>query len=212
MDYKRARRRYNKNSKILIIVVLIVLVIGLSIGFSAFSKNIDINSDATVIPDSSGFRVLFSSKPDNVVDGPVNVLYHSESATGVKATIDNSNPSHPQITGLKATFTEKNSEVEYRFYVTNQGKYTAYLKKIKFGDKKCTAKEGTSQALVDEACRGIHIHIRFGQDSSSDLYTIEGDKTVTNHPLEKGKFEYVLIWMSYYANAKVADGDFDVEI
>ncbi len=216
MNSKRTRKRYNKNTKILIIMVLMIGVIGLSIGFSAFSKNLDINSTATVTPDPSDFKILFSSSKDSVVDGNLEFSWGDGTATGSTATIDNNDPSHPKITGLKATFTNSGQSAAWEFYVTNQGKYTAYLKKIEFGDKTCTAKPGTSQDLVDDACRKIEFLLSFNLSDSSNpnyLRDVAETRTITNHPLAKGVFEPVTIWIGNdYTNtdAAVADGDFDV--
>ncbi len=214
MNSKRTRKRYNKNSKILIIMVLIIGVIGLSIGFSAFSKNLDINSTATVTPDPSDFKVLFSSSGTDIETNPISVIFKKGDATGTTAKIDNSDPSHPKITDMKATFTNLNQAIQWNFYVTNQGKYTAYLKKIEFGDKTCTAKPGTSQELVDDACRKIHLLLSFNiSDSSNPNYLRDVSKTctITNHPLSKGAFEKVTIWISTNDVTALADGDFDVE-
>ncbi len=217
MNSKRTRKRYNKNSKIIIIMVLMIGVIGLSIGFSAFSKNLDINSTATVTPDPSDFKILFSSSKDSVVAGDLNYRVIKGTALGFPATIDNSDSLHPKITGLKATLTNPDDLVNWGFYVTNQGKYTAYLKKIEFGDKKCIAKEGTSQDLVDKVCEGIIIEIHYdGNDVSLSAWNIEGLKTtrdnITEHPLEKETFKYIIISIFYKNNNNnvFADGDFDV--
>ncbi len=214
MKSKRTRKRYNKNSKIIIIMVLMVGVIGLSIGFSAFSKNLDINSTATVTPDPSDFKVLFSSSSWTVATDPIGTGYIRGNATGTTATIDNSNPAHPTISNLKATFTGPDQTVEWRFFVTNQGKYTAYLKKIEFGSKKCTAKEGTSQELVDKACASIVLQIYYDgvPGNSWGINALADTKdNITDHPLEKGASKQIAIAIYYYINAFVADGDFDVE-
>ncbi len=217
MNSKRTRKRYNKNSKILIIMVLMIGVIGLSIGFSAFSKNLDINSTATVTPDPSDFKILFSSSKDSVVDGYIypwayNPDEDSTKSKGDIATIDNTDPTHPKITGIKATFMKENREIGYGLYVTNQGRYDAYLKKIEFGDKKCTAKPGTSQTLVNQACNSITLHIRFvDTGESSNLYNVSNNMVVSNHPLRKGTSEGITVWIDYFPDAAVfADGDFDV--
>ena len=212
MNSKRTRKKYNKNSKILIIMVLTVGVIVLSIGFSAFSNNLNINSTATVNPDPSNFKVLFSSSPTSVIDGTVSASPYTGStfASFFQATINNSNLTSPQITGLKGTFAVPNSSGQYVFYAFNEGIYTAYLKKITFGSKKCTAKQGTTQALVDEACRHIRLEV---QVALGKWYS--GSATLTGHPLEKGKSEKIIVWMGYdHGNTGIphlADGDFDVE-
>ncbi len=213
MNSKRTRKRYNKNTKIIIIMVLMVGVIGLSIGFSAFSKNLNINSTASVTPDASDFKVLFSSSKDSVVDGDLNITSHSDSASGTTATINNSDPLHPKITGIKATLTKPDDYVNWYIYVRNEGKYTAYLKKIEFGEKKCIAKDGTSQELVDKACEAIRLSIFYdGEPDNWDINFLSTTKdNITKHPLEKGTSIKAAIQINYFSNATLADGDFDVE-
>ena len=208
MNYKK-RKIYNKKSKIFLSVIIAVGVLGLGIGFAAFTNTLNISSNATVNPSSSDFKVLFSSSSTKLVDGTIDIGYHTSGTSGANATINNSNPTSPKITGIKATFTKPGGEVHYDFYVRNEGKYTAYLKNITFGSKKCIAKTGTTQALVDAACDSIVLHIRFGTDSSSDLYNVRGNKTVSNHPLEKGASEQIKVWIGYYGSA-LADGEFDI--
>ncbi len=216
--------RKRRNTKIIIIMILLVLVTGLSIGFAVFSDNLTISSSALVSADPSNFKVLFSSKENTLTTGSV----ATSSVTGKDTKADNAtinnNGSSPSISGLKAMFKVPNSTINYTFYVTNQGSYTAYLNEINFANisgqnvkKKCTAKAGTSQASVDEACKYIAISINFGTDNSSSnpLYAVSTTKSnINNQPLNKGAYMKVRVWIAYgynNANAPVADGDFDVE-
>lgn len=54
----------NKKTKVIAIVALIIGVIGLSIGFAAFSSILNIQSSANVKPDNSTMNVIFSSALD----------------------------------------------------------------------------------------------------------------------------------------------------
>ena len=49
-----------RNKQGITIAALIVAIIGLSIGFAAFANTLTISSSASVTPDSSNFRVVFS--------------------------------------------------------------------------------------------------------------------------------------------------------
>ncbi len=200
----------NNNNKVIIILCLLAVVVSLSIGFSVFSNNLIIKQGATVTPDPSDFKVLFSSSENSVVEGNPSISWHYGSGTGAVAKIDNTDPTHPKITGLKATFKSSGSYVQYKFYVINQGSYDAYLKKIEFGTKKCTAKEGTSKELVNQACNSIQllINVSTGDISTSDIGLTT---TYTNHLLKKGEHSTVYIMIKYLTDAALADGDFDVE-
>ena len=213
MNSKRTRKKYNKNSKILIIMVLMVGVIGLSIGFSAFSNNLNINSTATVNPSPSNFKVLFSTSPTSVIDGPITSNWYRGGEPNGTAIIDNNDPLHPKITSIKATIKGIPAEIVYQFYVRNEGSYTAYLKNITIGNKLCTAKEGTSQALVDEACNYISPNIGIVEDVKNNIYSVSTNisQKIDKHPLKKGSYEIVRVWISDYNGLHLADEDFDVD-
>jgi hypothetical protein len=87
-----------RNSKVIAIVALCIGVVGLSLGFAAFSNTLTISSSATVAPDASTFNVDFSAVDNDVdVTTPVSVTNVSNLAVGT-AVIDNAND--PTITGL----------------------------------------------------------------------------------------------------------------
>lgn len=205
----------NRSTKIAMIVALLVAVVGLSIGFAAFSNNLTIKSSATVTPDASKFDVNFSSTDKTETDGEVlaTITPTDATITGDKAIIDNSD--NPTITGLKANFTEPGQTVTYSFFAHNAGEYIAYLNTVTFANaqgaettKVCTAKEGTTQALVDTACKDISITVKVG----SETFTGSQD-TVSNHSLALNAFEPVVVTISYATNTNIniADGDFDVK-
>lgn len=203
----------NKESKVIAIIALFIAVIGVSVGFAAFSNTLTINSEATVKPDKDKFDVNFSSTTGTETDGVVKATTSVETITGDDATIDNSNM--PKITGLKANFTEPGQTVTYSFYTHNAGKYVAYLNQVIFANvdgesatKVCTAKEGTTQALVDSACGDISISVKVG----SETYT-GGQDTISSHSLAIDGYEPVVVTIAYSTNADgntLADGDFDV--
>ena len=204
-------RKKQKNKKIIMIIILVVAVIGLSIGFSAFSTNISISSSADVTPSATDFSVKFSSSESSVVTNQVTPTVSG--ATGDKATIDNSGTS-PKITGLKAHFTAPGQSVIYTFYVHNTGDYEAFLKAVTFesvsgnsASKVCTKTDSSAtDSLVTAACNSISITTQIG----STTY----DKTtspITNHSLtaKTGK-ETVIVTITYASGGSKADGDFNV--
>ena len=56
----------NRKVQIIAIVALVVGIVGLSIGFAAFSSVLNIQTSANVKPDSSTLNVDFSSAEDKV--------------------------------------------------------------------------------------------------------------------------------------------------
>ena len=199
----------DRSAKIIAIVALCVAVVGLSIGFAAFSNNLTIKSNATVKPNQNDFDVNFSTSNTSELDGTVSGV-GTNSATAENATIDNS--ASPTITGLKANFTEPGQKVTYSFYAHNAGKYVAYLNNVTYANvsgktatKVCTAGVGTDATMVDAACNGISISVKVG----SDTYTGSMD-SITNHLLNLDGYEEVVVTIEYASNASRADGDFEV--
>ena len=202
----------SRNSKFIIIVVLMILVIGLSIGFSAFTNIITIKSGADVKPSATSFNVDFSSASGKVENNKITPTLNPTTLTATSAVIDNTGD--PTISGLGVTFTEPGQSATYTFYSHNSGEYTSYLKSITFGaaegttlSKACTASTGTSQELVNAACNSISLSIKVGNDAAV-TQTIQN---ITSHSLAKNTSEPIIITISYGSGAQVADGDFVVK-
>ena len=198
-----------KNKQMTTLAILLVAVVGLSIGFAAFSNILTISSGATVTPDESTFNVDFSTNSTSVVAGTIEpVDYPDEGVTAENAIIDNTG--NPTIKNIKATFTEPGITASYTFYAYNAGEYAAYLNKVNFLNvegknepKVCTPASGTTQALVDEACKGIVLSI------SIDGMTYTNSQDVIYAALDKNKSHKIVVSISY--SGARADGEFTVE-
>ena len=199
----------DRSAKIIAIVALCVAIVGLSIGFAAFSSNLTISSSANVKPDPSSFDVNFSPSNTSELDGTVTGV-GTNSATAEDATINNS--ASPTITGLKANFTEPGQKVTYSFYAHNAGKYAAYLNSVTYSNvsggtstKVCTAGSGTDETMVALACNGISVSVKVGNE------TYTGSKSrIENHLLAIDAYEEVVVTIEYASDATRADGDFEV--
>ena len=199
----------DRSARIIAIVALCVAIVGLSIGFAAFSNNLTIKSNAKVSPNQNDFDVNFSTSNTSELDGTVNGV-GTNSATAEDATINNS--ASPTITGLKANFTEPGQKVTYSFYAHNAGKYDAYLNNVTYANvsgktatKVCTAGDRTDATMVEAACNGISVSIKVG----SETYTGSVD-SITNHALDIDAYEEVVVTIEYNSTASRADGDFEV--
>ena len=207
----------NKGYKVIAIVALMLGVVGVTLGYAAFTSTLTISSSAEVKPSSANFNVDFSSSSSSVLTAAIQPeLTPStpvEGFTATDATISNSGD--PTITNLHATFTQPGQSVTYRFYSYNAGEYVAYLNKITFsGTKSCTAKAVESpatpatQSLVNAACNGISLSVKVGSDDP----TTSSIASLTNHTLGINAAEEVVVTISYAQDAAVADGDFDVTL
>ena len=195
--------------QIITIIVLTICVIGLSIGFAAFSNVLNIKPNATVSPSSNSFNVDFSSKEDEVVISEITPIVSPTNLTASKAVIDNTGA--PTISNLNATFTKPGQSVTYVFYAYNDGELDAFLKSIIYSNvtgessnKVCTAAVGTTDSLVQSACTGISVKV--GNESS----TIGSVASISNHSLVKKTGEKIIVIIEFAENAQVTDGDFSV--
>ena len=197
----------NKTFKIISIVALLLGVVGVTLGYAAFSSTLKIESSAEVAPNESSFNVDFSSSNSSVVENDITPTL-SANVTGFSATnaeIDNS--TDPVISNLHATFTEPGQSATYTFYAYNAGEYLAYLNSIVFsGNKTCTARTNTNQALVDTACTGISLSIQVTGINA----TTTSLASISDHALAVGAADTITVVIEYAAGSGRADGDFDV--
>lgn len=129
----------DRSSKVVAIAALIVAVVGLGIGFAAFSSTLTINSSATVNPTNT-FKVQFSKESSALTKGTVSGVVAGEGAVAADATISDADD-YLIADGLAATFTAPGQTVSYTFYARNTGEYIAYLRSITFdGTKACAVK------------------------------------------------------------------------
>ena len=190
---------HNRSTKVVAIIALLVGVLGLSVGFSAYSKTLNINNvQATVQGNASNFQVLFSKSSDSTASGSVT---GSGDVTGGTATIDGTT-----ISNLTANFTKAGS-VTYDFFVRNEGLMPAHLKKITYGEKSCTTTNGATQSLVTAACNDITVTVTVGGQAFTGNTTETSKVPVLNK--KTGAAVSVKITNS---GANAVDGDFKATI
>lgn len=208
----------DRRARVIAIAALLLGVVGLSLGFAAFSNTLTIKSSAEVTPDSGVFNVDFSTSSSTVTAGTVTPTLAPSNGpagfTGQAATIDNSGTNSALIKDLKATFTAPGQSVTYSFYTKNAGELQAYLSSVTFAEvatgvtKTCTAKTGTTQSLVTAACNGISITMTLGsEDFTASKARAQFSGT---HDLAKNASEAVTVVIAYAEGSSQADGDFDV--
>ena len=199
------------STKMIAIIALCVAVIGLSVGFAAFSNDLTISSSATVTPEATDFDVNFSTVNTAETPGTVSgVATGTSGVTAEDATIDNSNA--PKITGLKANFTAPGQTVTYSFYAHNAGKYDAYLNTVTYNNvsgetatKVCTAGSGTDDTMVQAACSAISVSVKVGSDNFTG-----SNAAISSHLLAIDTYEEVIVTIEYASDGTRADGDFTV--
>ncbi len=201
-----------KNNKVLAVAALLVAIVGLSIGFAAYSGTLTIKSGATVTPDKDTFSIDFTNTPDGVDPDPIIPEVYPEGVKADPAIIDNTD--NPTVSGLKAYFTAPGQKVSYTLYAYNNGQYSTYLKNILFknvsgatSSRVCTPGTGASDALVQTACDDIVLSVKVGNEAA-----VTGTKdNITNHALVKDSSEQIIVTIEYLANGDLSDGPFDVQ-
>lgn len=212
----------DKKGRTIAIIAVVVAVLGLSLGFAAFSNTLTIKSSAEVNPDESIFNVDFSKKSDSVDDSNITPVLNPTGVSGFTATdgvIDNSDSGNAVIKNLHAVFTKPGQKATYSFYTKNAGDLKAYLKSVTFSTvsgestiKKCVAKSGggATQSLVDRACNGISLTVTVGSEDFTSTKLRNEFTSATAHDLVKDGSEEVKVVIEYKSGSDQADGGFDV--
>lgn len=189
--------------KMLSIIALVIAIVGMSLGFAAFSTTLNISSNASVTPSNDNFKIRFSTSQTSTIVSPVVASYKTAGVTVTDGTIINGET--PTITNISANFTEPDQSVSYIVYVRNDGEYTAYLNSVRFhGEKKCIASNGTTNSLVQNTCENIYFTINIRGNS------FRYDTEINSYPLAPGESETVYINLDYFSTETLADGPFSI--
>ena len=134
----------DKQGRVLAIAALLVAVVGLSMGFAAFSTSLQINSSANVTASKGNWIVGFSTDGGNTI-APVAI----GSAEELQA--DNSNPGKLNVTKytlsqkVNATLaTTSGSSVSYTLDIANLGTMNAKLDSVTWASAPITCTNATS--------------------------------------------------------------------
>ena len=188
-----------RKHKKIILTILLIAIIALSLGFAAFTTKLKIQSSATVSPDPTNFKVVFSSSATSSVKGaPI----YGGTASGGTFEKDATT-----ISGLNASFKAPGETATWTFYSFNDGDYDAFLNKVTVGKITCIPAEGTDAAKVEQASKGISIKVSVGGNE----YTVT-DEAINSHALAKGTGEKIIVTLTYAAGSATVDGDFEVSI
>ena len=226
----------DRGSKIIAVLALAVAVVGLSLGFAAFSSTLTIEPSAVVIPEDN-MRIIFSNvngaPTDTTVTGTMNDAMESARAAGLaahltdpnlpaaaNATIDNTNLKAPKITNLKATFSAPGQSVSYTFFVYNEMTYEAFLKSITFDTSKysCQPGTGTDTTTASSVCQSITVDVNVASDAATADVTGNGSVTkneftaTSAHSLAGQTGETVVVTISYPVGSPETNGDVTVRL
>lgn len=141
----------NENGKIIAIVALVVAVVGLSLGFAAYSTSLRISTTADVKPaNDNNWNVGFSTDGSNIEDvttagtkAGVNATTATPALSG--GSIDVTKYTIAQTSGANAVLkTESGSSVSYTLDILNKGTIPAYLDTVDFSNVTMTCTNGAA--------------------------------------------------------------------
>ncbi len=148
-----------RSGKVIAIATLLVGILGLSLGFAAFSTRLNIASVAEVDVDASVWKVGFSTVNSDITSGTVSGQTNSTAngALGLTQFVIS------QATNATLN-TTNGSKVEYDFFIVNDGDLDAYLNSVVMGTISCSYNSSATPRTTDEG----HTSITAGTGSISD--------------------------------------------
>ena len=147
----------NKTFKILVIVGLVVAVVGLAIGFAAFSATLNIST----------FNATAKAGDADAVFGNL-VTFQNDAActvsTGSTATATAGTATDHTWNGITATFTKPGDIITCTATIKNTSDYTAYLTKLSTNGSMITC-SGSAQNK-DDVCKSISGSVSIGDNKT----------------------------------------------
>lgn len=182
-----------RGNQVMAIAALFIAVIGLSLGFAAFSNTLTIRSSATVTPDATNFDIDFSNAnvttglPEGstlpyTTGGVTSIVTSPSGLTTAAGTIDNTPVGAPTLGELKVDFTEPGQYAEYTFYTMNVGELQGFLKQINFGSNSITCAVATTDAnsqTIPEVERATQSLVNAACVDMSMTITVDGTASAT---------------------------------
>lgn len=162
--------------RIIAVIALMVAVVGLTIGYAAYSSTLRINGTANVDP--SSWNVKFVYKTGNSLTATLTggAVMHTE------ATLTDT-----QVSGFNATLKAPGDSATYTFTVKNAGSLDAKLSTFTMGTLSCAPADGSSATTeeVGNVCKelsytltGVTEGETLAANASSDLtLKLEWSKT-----------------------------------
>ena len=182
----------SNDSKYITIIALVLAVVGISIGFAAYSNSLQIQAEASVTggggvtpPMVGGLSVSPTTQQDGTVTPTT-----TGGASGEAASLSAS-----QIQNISVHFTDVGQTATYTFYSVNATTFPLYLNDVVFGSKTCTASNANgnpaTQHLTD-ACNDITMTIAIGAEDFT-----ETQNNINNHAIAATSYEVVTVTIEY---------------
>ena len=192
----------NRYSKYLAIIALLISVVGVSLGFAAYSNTLQIKAAADVTGVTPDPVAQLSTSPSSQQNGPVTPTTNGATADSAVLTANG-------IENIKVHFTATGQSATYSFYGVNPSSFDSYLNSVVFSTKTCTADDTNGNPAtvgIDDACSDILMTVVAGAADYS-----ETNNNINGHKVLAGEYEPVQVTIEYIDGGAVADGDFTVD-
>lgn len=146
-----------RGAKVIAIVALLIAVVGLTVGYAAYSSTLTINGTATVDPAS--WKVNFGYKTGDSLTGTTTGHATETTAPTLKDTT---------ISGFDVTLKAPGDSVTYNFLIKNSGTLNARLANFTMGTLTCApnASGSISQEDATELCGELKYTLTYADDST----------------------------------------------
>ncbi len=135
----------NRNLKIVAFAALIISVLGLSIGYAAFSETLEIKGSAVV--KGQAWDIHFEE------------LAKSSAMTAKEIDAPEIKPSTTLIEGLKSEFDTPGQVSEYTFDIVNAGTFDAIITDVTISNPTCTGKGDNATTDAENVCKNVSVKV-----------------------------------------------------
>ena len=153
-----------RGAKVIAIVALLIAVVGLTVGYAAYSSTLNINGTANVDPAS--WKVNFGYKTGDSLTGTINGHATENTAPTLADTT---------ISGFDVTLKAPGDSVTYNFLIKNSGTLNARLANFTMGTLTCAPNEGSKISPEDatKLCGELKYTLTYAGAGGSTITTGE---------------------------------------
>lgn len=142
-----------RKTKILAIVAICIAVVGLTVGFAAFSSTLTINGTGTV--KSSSWQVRFE-----------NLSTVTKTGTATQVTAPTINTNDTNIGDYDVTFTTPGDSISYTFDVANNGTFEAEVTSVTIPTPTCTGNGANAVTDAKNVCDNLSYTLTYGDGTA----------------------------------------------
>lgn len=142
-----------RKTKIIAIIAICIAIVGLTVGFAAFSSTLTINGTGTV--KSSSWQVRFE-----------NLSAVTKAGTATEVTAPTINTNDTNIGDYDVTLTTPGDSISYTFDVANNGTFDAEVTSITIPTPTCTGNGANAVTDAQNVCSNLSYTLTYADGSS----------------------------------------------